>query len=234
MRTMAVPATPAQSLTCLRVWWRKNGGVAHAPQGIAAKAVRFGLLIQHKPHWRTYWRNPGESGLPTTLGWQLPEGVQVGEIEWPMPKQLPIGPLMNYGYEDQLLLPVGPCASLPTSTLPALDAKLRADWFVCKEECIPESGEFSLKVPSKGATASHANLFTDAQARLPQVVEGHPMCGARLPTFPLLAPASAFPLSVSGLKPNEKLDDGCYLHHPAAVDERRDGPGHRGKTSAGI
>lgn len=148
--------------------------VAYAPQGVAAgQTVRLGLQIQHKRHWHTYWRNPGDSGLPTTLSWQLPNGVQVGEIEWPTPKQLPIGPLMNYGYEGQLLLPV--FVRIPANFDAAmLDVKLRADWLVCKEECIPESGEFSLKVPTKGATASHSNLFTATQARLPQIVEGNP------------------------------------------------------------
>ena len=69
-------------------------------------SLMIGLRLQHIPHWHTYWRNPGDSGLPTTLDWQLPEGSQVGEIEWPAPMRLPIGPLVNYGYEDDLLLPV--------------------------------------------------------------------------------------------------------------------------------
>ncbi|WP_354675267.1 protein-disulfide reductase DsbD domain-containing protein [Cupriavidus alkaliphilus] len=66
----------------------------------------LGLSIQHQPHWHTYWKNPGDSGLATTLSWQLPDGVRAGDIEWPTPQQLPVGPLMNYGYEGQVLLPV--------------------------------------------------------------------------------------------------------------------------------
>ena len=70
--------------------------VAHAPEGVVAgKPVWLGLKIEHQPHWHTYWKNPGDSGLPTTLEWQLPAGVSAGEIAWPTPKRLPVGPLMN-------------------------------------------------------------------------------------------------------------------------------------------
>ena len=81
--------------------------VAHAPDGVVAgKPLRLGLLIRHAPDWHTYWRNAGDSGLPTTLSWELPAGASAGAIEWPTPKRLPIGPLVNYGYEGTVLLPV--------------------------------------------------------------------------------------------------------------------------------
>lgn len=144
--------------------------VAHAPQGIASgQPAWLGLLIEHKPHWHTYWKNPGDSGLPTTLQWQLPPGAQAGEIDWPTPHRLPIGPLVNYGYEGKLLLPV-------PLTLPAnfgadkLRVQLRADWLVCKDVCIPESGEFVLELPTQAAVAGHAALFEAAFASRPQPV----------------------------------------------------------------
>ncbi len=141
--------------------------LAHAPEGIGAgKTVLLGLRIDHQPHWHTYWKNPGDSGLPTSLQWTLPGGVQAGEIQWPTPKRLPIGPLMNYGYEDTLLLPV-------TLTVPAgfdadtLEVQLRADWLVCKEVCIPEGGDFLLKLPARATTAGSGALFEAAQAAMP-------------------------------------------------------------------
>ena len=74
--------------------------VAHAPEGVAAgKPLWLGLRIEHQPHWHTYWKNPGDSGLPTTLTWGLPAGFSAGDIAWPTPKPLPVGPLMNFGYE---------------------------------------------------------------------------------------------------------------------------------------
>ncbi|MFY9511068.1 MAG: protein-disulfide reductase DsbD domain-containing protein, partial [Rubrivivax sp.] len=142
--------------------------VAHAPEGVlAGKPVWLGLKIEHAPHWHTYWKNPGDSGLPTALQWTLPGGATAGEIQWPTPKKLPIGPLMNYGYENTLLLPV-PVAVPAGFSGSQFDVKLQADWLVCKEVCIPESGSFSLSLPAQAATAGHAALFAAARAALPQ------------------------------------------------------------------
>ena len=110
--------------------------VAHAPQGVApGQPLWLGLKLQHAPHWHTYWKNPGDSGLPTTLQWTLPAGVQAADIQWPTPQKLPIGPLMNYGYEGTLLLPVA--VTVPAGfKAETLDVTLRAEWLVCKEVCI--------------------------------------------------------------------------------------------------
>jgi thiol:disulfide interchange protein DsbD len=141
--------------------------VAHAPEGVSAgKPVWLGLKIEHKPQWHTYWKNPGDSGLPTTLEWSLPAGVQAGSIQWPTPHRLPIGPLMNYGYDGTLLLPVP--VTLPAGfSAQSLDVKLHAEWLVCKEVCIPESGDFVLQVPVQAATAANAADFALAQRLQP-------------------------------------------------------------------
>lgn len=158
---------PAFAQTTVTTEHVKAQLLAHAPEGVAAgKDVRLALSLEHQPHWHTYWRNPGDSGIATTLDWTLPAGVKAGEIEWPTPSRLPLGPLLNYGYEGRVLLPV-------TLTVPAdfkaetLDVKLRADWLVCKENCIPESGEFSLKLPATTPTATDAALFASARAQVP-------------------------------------------------------------------
>ena len=142
--------------------------VAHAPEGVAAgKSVWLGLVIEHAPHWHTYWKNPGDSGLPTTLTWQLPSGVATGEIAWPTPSRLPIGPLVNYGYEGKLLLPV-PVEVASDFKGESLNVKLSAQWLVCKDVCIPQQGEFALRVPAKATTAAHAALFNSAWAAQPK------------------------------------------------------------------
>ncbi len=142
--------------------------VAHAPEGVAAgKPVWLGLVIEHAPHWHTYWKNPGDSGLPTTLTWQLPAGVAAGEIAWPTPSRLPIGPLVNYGFEGKLLLPV-PVTVARDFKGESLDIKLSAQWLVCKDVCIPQQGEFALRVPAKATTAAHGASFNAAWAAQPK------------------------------------------------------------------
>ena len=58
--------------------------LVHAPQGFrAGQPVWLGLQLTHQPEWHTYWKNPGDSGLPTRLEWVLPAGLQASDIAWP-------------------------------------------------------------------------------------------------------------------------------------------------------
>jgi thiol:disulfide interchange protein DsbD len=170
--------------------------LAHAPEGVApGKPVWLGLAIDHAPHWHTYWKNPGDSGLPTTLEWTLPGGVVAGEIEWPTPQRLPVGPLMNFGHEGRLLLPVR--VTVPEGfAAPTLDVKLRADWLVCKDVCIPEGGDFALSIPAQAATSAHAARFEAAWAARPQVVEAQ--ASARVDGGALVVTAAALPPALHG------------------------------------
>lgn len=98
------------------------------------------------PHWHTYWRNPGDSGAPTTLDWTLPNGVIASEIAWPLPDRLPVPPLMNFGYSDEVLLPVQMTAPEAASDGDVLTLTADAEWLVCEEICIPEYATISIDV----------------------------------------------------------------------------------------
>jgi thiol:disulfide interchange protein/DsbC/DsbD-like thiol-disulfide interchange protein len=150
--------------------------LAHAPDGAGpGKTVWVGLQLAHQPQWHTYWKNSGDSGLPTQLQWTLPPGVLAGDIAWPLPKKIPIGTLANYGYEGTVLLPV-PLTVTPEfkpSLLQAeLDVRLKASWLVCKKECIPEEGEFALRIPVAGSTAVHGAAFDASFKAQPQPLPG--------------------------------------------------------------
>jgi thiol:disulfide interchange protein DsbD len=111
----------------------------------AGKPVTVGLRLRMAPQWHTYWKNPGDSGLPTKIRWILPEGWKAGEIQWPYPHPLPVGPLMNYGYEDEVVL----LSELtpPASASGAAPIRAQAEWLVCKDICIPEKGELDIVLP---------------------------------------------------------------------------------------
>jgi thiol:disulfide interchange protein len=145
--------------------------MAHAPDGAGpGQTVWVGLQIRHKPEWHTYWKNSGDSGLPTQLQWTLPAGVSAGEIQWPLPQKIRIGSLANYGYEGTVLLPVpltiGPDFK-PGLLSDTLEVKLAASWLVCKTECIPEDGQFALKIPVKSSTAGQGAQFDAAWRAAP-------------------------------------------------------------------
>ena len=147
--------------------------VAYAPQGVAAgQPLWLGLQIAHQPGWHTYWKNPGDSGLPTELRWTLPAGVDVGDIAWPAPKKLRVEQMANYGYDGTVLLPVALQLTPSFKAAEHLTVRLHASWLVCKLECIPEEGNFTLQLPLHGSTALHAGAFAAAQAAQPQPLMG--------------------------------------------------------------
>jgi len=144
--------------------------LAWAPEGVEpGKPVWVGLQLTHQPEWHTYWKNSGDSGLPTQLDWQLPAGIDAGEIAWPTPKKIPIGTLANYGYEKTVLLPV-PLTVAPGFAGNQLDVKLKAAWLVCRKECIPQEGEFALSIPVRSSTAASSQLFKDTFAATPKAL----------------------------------------------------------------
>ena len=150
--------------------------LAHAPSGVApGKTVWLGLQIQHQPQWHTYWKNPGDSGLPTTLAWTLPAGVSAGEIVWPAPQKILLGNLANYGYEGTVLLSVPLTIEpgfAPSPLTNDLAIQLKANWLVCRRECIPEEGEFRLRLPTLGSYALHGAAFESAWRAQPKALDG--------------------------------------------------------------
>jgi thiol:disulfide interchange protein/DsbC/DsbD-like thiol-disulfide interchange protein len=146
--------------------------LAYAPEGVqVGKPLMVGLQITHQDQWHTYWKNSGDSGQPTELQWTLPAGITAGELQWPVPHKISIGNLVNYGYENTLLLPVPLEVSQlfkPGVLSTEVEIKLKAVWLVCKQECIPQEGEFALKIPAQGSTALSAGVFEAARAVAPR------------------------------------------------------------------
>ncbi|MGY6629388.1 MAG: protein-disulfide reductase DsbD family protein [Wenzhouxiangella sp.] len=148
--------------------------VAEQRQVVPGEAFRVGLRLDPDPGWHTYWKNPGDSGLATTLRWTLPDGVEVSDIHWPYPEALPFAHLINYGYEGEHLLPV--TVRVPDDW-PAGDdllLQVRADWLVCEEVCIP--GDASLELRLATGDQARGNplaepLFAWADRHQPQGVD---------------------------------------------------------------
>ncbi len=113
---------------------------------------RVALVQKLAPHWHTYWRNPGDSGEPTQIQWTLPAGAAAGEIAWPAPSAIPVDPLVNFGFEGTVVLPVE--ISVPQDAKPgdSLPLTARATWLVCEKVCVPEEGSFELTLPVAAAS----------------------------------------------------------------------------------
>ena len=112
------------------------------------KPLWLGLLFRLDPGWHIYWQNPGDSGEPPKVQWQLPPGFAAGLIVWPQPIRLGTGTVLDYGYEGQVLL-MAPLKSTspehPTS-LPSISADVK--YIVCREMCIPGKAHLTLAPPA--------------------------------------------------------------------------------------
>lgn len=137
---------------------------------VPGRPVTLAVQLKMDEHWHTYWRNSGDSGLPTTIKWTLPSGFSAADIQWPVPERLPLSTIMNYGYEHEVLLPV----TVHTAQTEGGRATIRAkvDWLVCSaEECIPGTANLSLTLPvgsTMEADPLHRAAFQASDAAMPK------------------------------------------------------------------
>ena len=135
-------------------------------------SVTLAFVQEIREGWHTYWINPGDSGAPANLHWELPDGAVIGGPMWPAPEVIPYYGLMTYGHHDRFVL-------LHELELPGdwpigvpFPIRLDADWLVCAEICIPEAGSLALDLPTGPASApadpSFRGLIETARAELPR------------------------------------------------------------------
>ncbi len=170
--------------------------VSLAPSVQPGGTTQVGLHFLLDPGWHVYWVNAGDSGEPPSVHWSLPPGISVGPMQYPAPRRLPLGPLMDYGYENEVLLPMTlrADAGLPAPSAAPLPAKV--NWLVCREVCIP--GKAQLLLPMQISTTqppadpARQALFQRFQARLPR-----PLPGSARAVF--AATPTGFTLAVTGI-----------------------------------
>lgn len=144
--------------------------VAETTAAVPGTQLTLGLLLEHDPHWHTYWRNAGDSGLPTELDLTLPDGIVAEPIAWPHPQRFEISEIVNYGYGERRLLPV--TISIPAEYAAAtLPVRAKANWLICEIECIPGKAEYALELPvapKAGVDPRWRDDFAAARADLPR------------------------------------------------------------------
>jgi thiol:disulfide interchange protein DsbD len=144
--------------------------VAEQDEVAPGGTVQVALEENIRPGWHTYWRNPGDAGAPSEIAWALPQGWQAGAIDWPIPKELPVGPLMDFGYEGKVWLLTR--LNVPFDAKPgAVVVHATASWLVCSEVCVPEDARLTLPLDIGPAPSAPypdiAAQFAAARAKLP-------------------------------------------------------------------
>jgi thiol:disulfide interchange protein DsbD len=197
--------------------------LAHAPQGVqAGQPLWVGLQLTHQPEWHTYWRNPGDSGLPTQIELNLPAGISAGEVQWPLPHKLKAGNLTNYGFEKTVLLavPLTVTQQFKANATQTLDIQLHANWLVCRLECIPQEGDFALRIPVNSSFASNAPAFEAVLAEQPNSLP-NVKATIRFEAQRLVLQVSGLPASLQGktlhvFPDTAELVESAAEQHPSA------------------
>src|SRR5882757_8962576 len=144
--------------------------VSLAPSIASGGTLEVGLVITLEEKWHVYWINAGDSGEPPKINWTLPRGITAGPMRFPIPTRLPLGPLMDFGYEDEVAFPVQLKAAKDLKPGPIhLDAKI--DWLVCREVCIPGKAHLGLNLtvdPKATAPAQPVGALGEALGLLPK------------------------------------------------------------------
>jgi len=166
----------------------------------AGSTVRVGVHLTQQPGWHTYWRSPGDIGLPTEVVWTLPAGAAMGPLQFPIPQRFELDGLVSFGYDDQVLLVSE--LTLPADLAPgdyALAGK--ATWLVCQSSCIPGEAELSLPL--------HVTAAGTPPAQTPQA----PLFAHYAAQHP--APADAlditFAVSQDVVRGNDKFDAAFFV-----------------------
>lgn len=126
--------------------------IAETRSIVPGQPLHLALRQEIQPGWHTYWTNPGDSGLPTTIDLTLPPGFMAGAIVWPTPQRFASGPVVDYGYEHEVILPV--TIETPATLQAGVDISLKAhiSWLVCSDTCIPEDAELTMSIPVSAMT----------------------------------------------------------------------------------
>jgi thiol:disulfide interchange protein DsbD len=136
------------------------------------RPLLVGLHFEMQKQWHIYWRNPGDSGEPPRVRWKLPAGFQAGEVQWPAPERLGSGTVIDYGYQESVLLPVEiQTPRTPLAPGGSITLSAEVSWLVCRDMCVPGKADLTLSLPVRMApgpvSASHT-LFQEAGSRLPK------------------------------------------------------------------
>ena len=144
--------------------------IAETRSIVPGRSFHVALRQQIEAGWHTYWLNPGDSGLPTQIEWSLPGDFRAGPILWPQPERIALGPVIDYGYYNDVLLPVD--IDVPSTLSPGTSIVIaaHASWLVCSDTCIPEETNLSISVPVAAESEPDrdwAERFASARAQLP-------------------------------------------------------------------
>jgi DsbC/DsbD-like thiol-disulfide interchange protein len=114
------------------------------------QAFCVALRLEMAEQWHTYWKNPGDSGMPTKIEWNLPDGFRASGIQWPTPQKIATPHDVSFGYEGEVFLLTEIKAPDAVESGSSVEITARVDWLACKEICVPGHADLMMRLPVKG------------------------------------------------------------------------------------
>ncbi len=185
--------------------------VADTTSIIPGKSFRLGLHLKVAPGWHVYWKNPGDSGIATEAGWDLPENFKIGSLQWPLPKRITEpGNIEVYAYKNETLL-VAEVTAPQNLDGESITFRSKPKWLVCEQICIPGAAELELVLPvSPEAAPANAEIFARFAAESPSM--SPPPFGVAW-----VRTATGWNLSLSGIEDAARADFYPYANEKAPV-----------------
>lgn len=146
--------------------------ISEASEIAPGEPFEVALYIEPEEHWHVYWQNPGDAGLAPILTWDLPEGYKASEIHYLAPSRIEAGPLVAYGYDGPAMYPVTITPPENLTIGDPITLQVKADWLVCREECLPGAAELQLTVgvSELAKPGPDADLFAEARELIPRTL----------------------------------------------------------------
>lgn len=141
----------------------KADWIAVSSSALPGQPVQTAIRLRHDKDWHSYWLNPGEAGMPTTVEWKLPPGWNYGELGFPAPVRFLTGELAGYGYERELLLPV--TITPPEDFAGTVKLEAEISWLACSDDgCVPGAAKLALEIAA--GDAAHGPATKDILAAI--------------------------------------------------------------------
>ncbi len=189
---MLAASPPAQAQDAASPWFSTDQGrvrlIAASPEAGNGGSVTLGLQFELQPHWKIYWRSPGDAGYPPRLDWSGSKNLASADIAWPAPQRFSVLGLETMGYTDAVVLPI--TAHL-VERGKALSLAASLDYLTCSDICIPYETKLRLDLPAgslrsgaHGGAQGYAALIAQYQAQVPGdgVAAGLKLLGATVET----------------------------------------------------
>ncbi len=134
------------------------------------QSITAALQLKMAPRWHTYWTYSGDSGAPTKIEWELPQGITAGEIRWPVPEKLTVSGLTTYIYENEVVLLV-PLQIAKDAKAGSVELKAKVSWLECEEVCIPEHAQVQTRliIGGEDAVSESQTFISQWETKVPEL-----------------------------------------------------------------